>query len=498
MSNNSFIDQNRDARQNLSVEKWRQAKGKGTLNLTMRFGKTRVASKIVDKMLEANPECKIMAIAPNDITFKNLWFNLTTNHDDAWLDIKTKNQLINTVNDLKIKKELPIKVDLLILDEVHKLLSPESLIAINCIEYKYILALTGSKLDAKSLDILKDLQAPIVDSISEQEAIANQWVASSLEYNLAVQLDDHDKIRYAKYSEQISETLEIFKGLHKSVNQLFKESVFDSDFNLALAAFTGINYKNRNGLRTFIKPTIIRNILADLMGWSKDMDMTTEYNKKIAKYWSPDNIFERCKKFKDFVKQRNEILIHNRPKINAVLEILQNNEVPTICFNESIAMVDDLAEHFPKNGIPYHSNIESRYVINPETGHYFTYKNGNPKYMGKESLKKLAIAGMKSGIYKYLFTAQSLNEGLTIENIEQIITTGGSCNTMTYEQRVARGKTLDFANPDKVCVIINIYIDDFKIGEKEVKSRDKQKLIQRQQSSENIPIWVNSVSEIFL
>jgi hypothetical protein len=69
---------------------------------------------------------------------------------------------------------------------------------------------------------------------------------------------------------------------------------------------------------------------------------------------------------------------------------------------------------------------------------------------------------------------------------------------MTYEQRIARGKTLDFTNPNKVCVIINIYIDDFKIGDKEIKSRDKQKLIQRQQSSENIPIWVNSVSEIFL
>jgi len=45
-------------------------------------------------------------------------------------------------------------------------------------------------------------------------------------------------------------------------------------------------------------------------------------------------------------------------------------------------------------------------------------------------------------------------------------------------------------NPNKNCVIINLYIDDFKIGDKDVRSRDKQKLIQRQQDSENVPIWL--------
>ena len=41
------------------------------------------------------------------------------------------------------------------------------------------------------------------------------------------------------------------------------------------------------------------------------------------------------------------------------------------------------------------------------------------------------------------------------------------------------------------------YIHDFKIGDKDVRSRDKQKLIQREQDSENVPIWVNDISEIF-
>ena len=485
-------------RQEISCNKWRDAKGKGTLNLIMRFGKTRVAAMIVGKLVKANPNRTIMAIAPNAETTKNLVNNLTEFCDkEQWINIMSSNTLINHVNKLKIEKKLPIKVDLLILDEVHKLLQGETLKAIKNIEYKFILCLTGSTLNKTQLEILNDLGAPVIDRITEIEAVSQGWISNSIEYNLAIELDEHDKIRYDKYSELIHETLEMFAGLHKIINNEFKDKVFDSEFGLVISAFTGYNYKNKNGYSTFIKPTIIRNMIASLMGWSRDMPLNNDYNKKINSLWNPDNIFERAKKFKDFVRQRNDILIHNRPKINAVISILKRNSVPTICFNESIGMVTDLADYFSKDGIPFHSAIESRYVINPETGVPYTYKNGEPKKLGKASLKKLAIEGIKNGIYKYLFTAQSLNEGLTIENIEQVITTGGSCNSNTHGQRVARGKTYNYMNPNKTCIIINLYIDDFKIGDKEVKSRDKQKLIQRQRDSENVPIWVTDISEIF-
>lgn len=489
----------KDERQAQSIEKWRQAKGRGTLNLIMRFGKTRIASMIVAKFIKSNPCSNIMAIAPNIITTKNLIDHLTEFCEDKnrWIDILSGSSLINVVNKAKLSKRLPLKIDLLILDEVDKLISGETLSAIKCIDYKYILCLTGSNLNKKQLEALKELKAPVVDYISEVEAVSQGWIANSIEYNLAINLDEHDKIRYAKYSEQISDTLETFQGLHKIVNQQFKNSIFDSDFSLALSAFTGIRFKDKSGNHIFIKPNIIRNILADIMGWSRDMKLDNDYNRKINANWNPDNIFERAKKFKDFVKQRNDILICNRPKINAVIQILKRNSVPTICFNESIAMVDTLANYFLEDGIPYHSSITSRYVKNPKTGLPYTYKNGRPKLMGQISLKNLAIAGIKDGTYKYLFTAQSLNEGLTIENIEQVITTGGSCNSNTHGQRIARGKTYNYLNPNKTCIIINLYINDFVIDGKEVKSRDKQKLIQRQSMSENIPIWVNTIDEIF-
>ena len=51
----------KNERQEISCNKWRDAKGKGTLNLIVRFGKTRVAAMIVGKLVKANPNRTIMA-----------------------------------------------------------------------------------------------------------------------------------------------------------------------------------------------------------------------------------------------------------------------------------------------------------------------------------------------------------------------------------------------------------------------------------------------------
>ena len=53
---------NKSERQEISCNKWRDAKGRGTLNLIMRFGKTRVAAMIVGKLVKANPNRTIILL----------------------------------------------------------------------------------------------------------------------------------------------------------------------------------------------------------------------------------------------------------------------------------------------------------------------------------------------------------------------------------------------------------------------------------------------------
>ena len=133
-----MIDCSKDARQRISVEKWREAKGKGTLNLIMRFGKTRVASIIVQEYFKKNPNRYIIALAPNHITFRNLADHLLELAPDnrSWTTIDTITSFGTKVKRAQMSNKTSIKCDLLILDEVHKLLTPESLNIIKFIEYK--------------------------------------------------------------------------------------------------------------------------------------------------------------------------------------------------------------------------------------------------------------------------------------------------------------------------------------------------------------------------
>lgn len=484
-------DESKSKRQEEGIQLWRKNKGTGILNYTMRFGKSKIAQMVVDRFLINNPTATVYVVTPNEITQKNIY---------TWLNKLTGKESVLTVysccNLIDASPEKCIECDLLIIDEIHKFLNPSGLKVLMYIKAHFKLGLTGTIMSDQDIKLLKNQGFPIIDTITEDEALKNHWISNFKEYNLAVELEEHDKEKYAGFSQPIHETLDLFKGMAKMINNREGMTLFKDDFNLIMSAFVGINYHNNKGIPTFLKPDLIRNIIAGNMGWNKDLDLTIPFNAERDRIWNPNNIYERVKQFKSYVAKRNLILIHNKVKLNAVLEILANNPVTTICFNESTEMVDDITDMLPGQAVAYHSNIETRHLIG-ENGDLIRDKTGNPKKFGKVSLKKLAIEGIKTGKFKYLITAKALDEGLDIAGIEQVITTAGSTSPTQYAQRNARGKTVDVYNPDKITTIINIYIDDFMLGGNIlIKSRDKQKLIERQSKSENDIVWIDNISQI--
>lgn len=486
-------DISKSARQERGIDIWRNAKGLGILNYTMRFGKSRIAQLVAERFFTYNILGTAIVAVPNDITCQNmkLWFKDMLDKTNISTVNTLYSQLRNSSNAVPI-----IETDLFIVDEIHKFLTPSGLYVLSNIKAHFKLGLTGVKLNKEDELTLKKLGFPIVDTITEQEALDNGWISNFREYNLAVELEDHDKEKYARFSQPIAETLELFKGLAKMINNREGLHLFEDDFNLIMAAFVGKSVIGKYNQKTFLKPDLIRAIIAGNMGWHKDLDISIPFNAKRDAIWNPNNIYERCKMFKSFVAKRNLILVHNRVKINAVLEIIKSNPVPTICFNESTEMVEDITSLLPGTAIAYHSNIETRHLVD-ERGELILDGKGNPKKFGKIALKKLAIQGMKDGMFKYLITAKALDEGLDIPNISQVITTAGSTNPTQYSQRNARGKTVDIYNPNKVTTIINIYVDDFVMPDGiEIKSRDKQKLMLRQSQSENEIIWITTVKDI--
>lgn len=496
------LDITRKDRQQEGANKWRTAKGIGCLVQPSRFGKTFGAIEfIINPHLAVNIENKVVIIVPSEIIIKQWEDNLKSYCSE--LDrvmLVTSHYLAN--------KEITIDCSLLVVDELQKYDTAErkAMIDGTAITHKYRLGLTGTY--PHHVEWIKELY-PIVDELHEDEAIENGWTSPFIEYNILLELPAADKARYERFTKPIQESIEITKPLLSILVREEGRRIFDSELSLLQACSSGFNAVTLQGYTKWITYDRLCNTIAGMMGWHTNLNITVPENNQLNTLWNPNAIHTRGKVFMDYIRKRNELLIDNPVKLQVVGEIIEMNKVPTIVFNESTTFANSIVDYVSARFAPdykaacYHSRIDSRTMIDPTTGDYFKFTTGErkglPKILGKDSIKRIVIDGFRNGFYDCLSTAKALDEGLDLPNIEQVICTGGTTNPMTYQQRTARGKTIDDYNPNKVTKIFNLVFDDFVNSSGElIKSRDKTKLILRQQLSGSTIKWIKNTNEINL
>ena len=493
------IDQSKLDRQEKGASIWAEHKGRGTLNYVPRFGKTNTAMLIINKIREKHITDEILIVVPSQIV-KSQWDKIVEESGHLMINVYTIDALMEATNKVEFKPYL------FIIDEIHKFTSERRYGIFKLIHYKFILGLTGTYPVGREAALLNQV-CPIVDTITEKEALENNWVSKFIEYNLKLELSPEDKDKYAKFSEPIKEILECFRNAHK----LFPEGLFKDHYDLVQSCYSGKKVMQASdgvSKYAYIKASVIRTTLAEKKGWNHDLNLSNEYNRMIEDNWNPDVIKEHAEMFNDYVRKRNDILTYNKVKLNAVIELFKRFPVTTICFNESTDFSDlisnaineiTVATHNKVMAASYHSNIKSQPMKDAD-GNIITYKSGDkkgqPKLFGIKSIRNAIIENIKNKNLLFLSTARALDEGLDIPNIEFVITTAGTTNPIQYTQRNARGKTVDIYNPDKVTTIVNLYFDNFILDGKQVNSRDLSKLQYRQEKAHTKPIYISSIDEI--
>jgi superfamily II DNA or RNA helicase len=494
----------KDERGDIGINVWLKHNGRGTLNYTMQFGKTFVGIKVGQRAIIRNANVKVIILTPSEVVH-TIWFRYIALYISTTTNVRivTKNSMMN-MNDLEC--------DILIIDEIHKFLTDNCFEALTRIKFKFILGLTGTP-PTKGVELTRlNLICPVIDIISEQEAVDNGWITPFEEFNYVIQFPEKDKERYISLSEPISETLSLFKGLANDINKYFKAALFKSDYSVIDACYRGVEHPFMKGIR--FPPSDIRVIVSSIKGWRMDLELTNEYNIQLNEYWNPLAVELRTKMFDKQIRLRNTLMITHPLKLEKVNEVVLKFPRPTIIFNESTDFADAVCNSINKLGIAsipictvYHSNIEGRF-IKDDRGDYIIYKSGakagEPKKFGKTFLLADTIDGMTTGRYTCLSTSKALEIGLSISNIENVINTGGTTNPNTYKQRAARGKTVDIYNPNKKTLIVNVVFDNFirdtidengNVTSKLIKSRDLTKLIERQGEFSDAK-WVTSIDEI--
>jgi len=474
----------KNERQKIGIQRFIDSKMKGALDYVMRFGKTLTAIKIID-YYTANNFGNVVVIVPS-IAILEVWKQELDNYKSYYSynnDFKSLVTLLTITNFINTYNTIDNIIGLLIVDEIHRFTSDIRLNIISgkFIKYNNILGLTGSY-PYNNITINK--YCPVIDKISETEAIRNNWISNFVEFNIKLDLTDEDKEKYIKHSNIMNEVFDIFKDSHKRLVYNDGRYIFNSDFEVIMACYSGKKIDN-----VYVKSHDVREALSQAMGYNTTLKLDTEYNKNIDKYWNPINIKNNVTKYYTAMQQRNVIHNYNEVKLKAVLELyLIYKDKNIITFNGSIDMADAITDSVNNTiskikAVSYHSKIKSKYITDFITGKILTTKAGKPKKFSAIKQLDHIKQGFKYKFYNMLNTVNAVDEGFDLDILDMVITTSGSTNPVQYAQRTARGKTINYYNPNKITIIINLFFDDF-IDEKGkfYKSRDKTKLKIRQQN----------------
>lgn len=284
---------NRTQRQKESIKKWVQNKCIGVLCLSTGVGKTHTACIAIKLLSSKNPQLSVLVVVP------------TTNLKKQWEEkLKAENikqyttvQVINSA----IKKDSVC--DLLILDECHLFLSKQTKLIFTRCKYKYLLGLSATmeRLDGEHRWMLNF--CPIVDIITREEAIANGWLSSYVEYKVVLDVDDIDK-----YNE---------------INKTFQKSLeyFGWDFSLAMQ-LTG-----KNGQKAKF---MLRDMKCKLNPWLNPQNTLKEISFHMA------NLMKALQARKKFINEHPE-------KIKLTQEIIKHRpNAKIITFSATAEIADQI------------------------------------------------------------------------------------------------------------------------------------------------------------
>jgi len=194
-----FTPLTRDERQEESVKKWLQAKGKASVVAATGVGKTRIAIKCIQRVRSKYPNISVLILVPTEL-LKNQWIEELNQWE---LNINTEVRVMMGAS----KKEY--RCDMLVIDEAHRINSEIIANVFKVVTYKLILGLTATfeRLDGRHEILAK--YAPVCDTITMEEALLNNWISKYKDYVVLIDVDNIDI--YKKYNKEFVEHFEFFQ-----------------------------------------------------------------------------------------------------------------------------------------------------------------------------------------------------------------------------------------------------------------------------------------------
>lgn len=468
------VDELKLKRQLEGVNKWKKASafgsfknGIGTLVYPTGFGKTYTTLILCKAVLDSGIKHEhryTFHITVPSIDLKNQWEEEVENYfDKETLDKHFHVRVINTV----MNELARISAYVSILDEIHEYCTDERIDLLDgkIVISKFKLGLTATYHDVKEIRLILNKYCPMVDYVTEKEAIQYGWTSTFVEYNLGIDFTVDERKKYDYYSDSISQLMEYF----------------DKDFDIGARCLTG--GKDNNGYER--RNVYWANKWAEFKGWKPNIDLTVPANKKINEEYNPYVVIQYAKSLMGFVRKRKDLVWTSSTKLDVVTKLVEKyQEYKIITFSQSVAFAEDLDEKLNskvKEGISvvYHSSLPSRMLPSSKTGKLIKF--------GTKRLKDRALDLFKRSVATVICTASSLDRGFNDKSVNIAISSSGTSNPIQQKQRSGRAKRIENYDEKKKVMIVNVYFKN---------SVDESWLTKRQETSFNTPKEVENINEI--
>jgi superfamily II DNA or RNA helicase len=460
-------------RQSIGANKWRDNKGKGLVVQPTGFGKTiGTIRQIVVPMLQKAPY-KILILVHRTKLLEQWKSRL-----DAEISPKFRGMVRVETVQWYITNNAIDAVDLLVVDEIHKFYSEDYIEYINGnkIKFKFNLGLTATPYDKYKRWKLLETIYPIVDEITQEEAIREGWVSNFIEFNVPVALTD--------------EEIELYKEAVETV--VAGESKFDCQGKLAIDRATKVLYGGENNEGVRVTGIAWATMWAKYKGWNAELAKDDPINQ----LWNPHKIIGYAKMIFTGYRDRDAILNHCKSKYEATIALLRKfKDLKAMCFSESTVFADDLKDKYRRQYqddkmVVYHSQLPSTYMKD-SLGNWITYKTGKKagerKLFGNTTIKEAVMSQFLSNEARILSTARILDEGFDCEDIRLGIITSRTSNYNQQTQRGGRIKRIIPTTPKDVMMIVNLYV---------ANTEDERRLNQAQSQYTHRVIPVQSVENV--
>lgn len=261
----------------------------------------------------------------------------------------------------------------------------------------------------------------IVSSVNERN-INDDRVYSPVEiHQCAAYMLAEDVEQYVKATEYINNSISIFG----SFDAIEKARVGDINNNISSAA--------------------VRDMIARNNGWSIELDMTSDFNKRVDEVYNPNSLLERANCVYTIMRERRNLVANNNCKLDVVKRIVKANpDKKILIVSKKGEFASTIADHLNTEGsvcIDYHNELQSRPIMNDEGTDYIRYKSGENKgkikMFGEKAISTYHLGLFNLNAYSCLSIKSSSNPKLKTA-IDLVIFTSPLCDDIIdFKKRFA-------------------------------------------------------------